>query len=139
MEHDGSEDGLTPNEQLVQVLETTALSEAWRVKWRGYLVFGLVILWQLVTGPIGQVALCLATAAVMYWILAVGDLMAAHWLGYLAKEHARFSPSESAVGNAVESLAQVQGALDALILLRLESDRPQAAQCEISAEQQESD
>lgn len=94
MEHDGSEEELTPNGQLVQSLETTALAEAWRVKWRGYLVFGLVVLWQLVPGPMGQVALCLATAAAMYWILAVGDLMAAHWLGFLAKEHARFKPRD---------------------------------------------
>lgn len=92
MEQDGSGDELTPNEQLVQVLETTALSEAWRVKWRGYLVFALIVLWQLVPGSIGQAALCLAVAAGMYWVLAVGDLMAAHWLGFLAKEHQAFKP-----------------------------------------------
>lgn len=139
MEQDEHMEELTSNERLVKVLEATALVEAWRVKWRGYLVFGLVVLWQLAPGPIGQVAVCLAVATAMYWLLAVGDLMAAHWLGFLAKEHAGFSPSESAVGYAVESLAQVQGALDALILLRLEGDRPQAAQCGSSAEQQKGD
>lgn len=104
MEHDGSEEELTPNGQLVQSLETTALAEAWRVKWRGYLVFGLVVLWQLVPGPMGQVALCLATAAAMYWILAVGDLMAAHWLGFLAKEHARFKPRDPEVAYIADLL-----------------------------------
>ncbi|KGM55992.1 hypothetical protein N800_10220 [Lysobacter daejeonensis GH1-9] len=93
MEHENT-DGLTPNEQLVRALEATSLAEAWRVKWRGYLVFGLVVLWQLLPGPLGQVAICLAVAAALYWILAVGDLMAAHWLGFLAKEHARFKPRD---------------------------------------------
>lgn len=109
MEHDGSEDALNANEQLVQALETTALAEAWRVKWRGYLVFGLVVLWQLVPGPIGQVALCLATAAVMYWILAVGDLMASHWLGFLAKEHRAFMQEEPGVQLVAAALCSLTG------------------------------
>lgn len=110
MEHDGSEEELTANEQLVQALETTALAEAWRVKWRGYLVFGLVVLWQLVPGPLGQVALCLATAAAMYWILAVGDLMAAHWLGFLAKEHPAFRPQDPDLGIIADVLCTFVGA-----------------------------
>lgn len=111
MEQDEHTEELTPNERLVKVLEATALVEAWRVKWRGYLLFGLVVLWQLVPGPIGQVAMCLAVATAMYWLLAVGDLMAAHWLGFLAKEHSGFKPRDPDVGSIVESL---------LILLRRE-------------------
>lgn len=94
MEQDEHMEELTSNERLVKVLEATSLAEAWRVKWRGYLVFGLVVLWQLAPGPIGQVAVCLAVATAMYWLLAVGDLMAAHWLGFLAKEHAGFKPRD---------------------------------------------
>lgn len=109
MEHDGSEDGLTPNEQLVQVLEATALSEAWRVKWRGYLVFVLIVLWQLVPGAIGQAAMCLAVAAGMYWLLAVCDLMAAHWLGFLAKEHRAFRQEEPGVQLIAAALCSLTG------------------------------
>ena len=61
---------------------------------RGVAVFALVVASLVLTGSLSKVAICLAIAVAMFWLVSLFDYMACHWLGTIAQRHELFRPRD---------------------------------------------
>ena len=74
---------------------------------RGVAVFALVVASLVLTGALSKVAVCLAVAVAMFWLVSLFDYMACHWLGTIAQRHEMFRPRDpdvALIGDALVTL-----------------------------------